>query len=171
MVRRKKQAETEIVWKRGYTKAGVADPVVAHKALEEIKANNGGDLLPEDIVTAARNKESPLHDFFEWNDKKAATERRLDEARGLVRAIHVIRIDNPEKGSRREYEVTPGVYGRGRARPYRTTEELMSDPETRAAMLDRALRELMAFQSKFRSLQELAIVFRSIEEVLETAER
>ena len=171
MAKRRKKTETAIVWKNGFAQASVAEPEVVHAVLEDIKQSNEGNLLPDDVVEAAKPAASPLHGFFEWDNRKAGEAYRRDQARGLVRAIHVVRLDNPEKGSRRQYEVLPGAYGRGEPRPYRTVDEMMEDPDTRVALLDRALRELVAFQHKFRALQELAVVFRAIEEALETVER
>ena len=87
----------------------------------------------------------------------------------MLRAIHVVRTDHPEKGSRRDFEVLPGVYSRGDTKPYRSVDEMMEDPETRVALLQRALNELVSFQRKYRGLQELAVVFRAVEDVLHDA--
>ncbi len=44
---------------------------------------------PADVVGAARDPDSPLHDEFPWDDKVAAEERRLDIARGLIRFVRM----------------------------------------------------------------------------------
>lgn len=46
-------------------------------------------LTPGEVVTAARDPESPLHDMFEWDDGKAAESWRLEQARGLIRSVQV----------------------------------------------------------------------------------
>lgn len=48
-----------------------------------------GSVTPEDIVTAARDEASPAHRYFEWNDQKAAQQYRLEQARYILRVIHV----------------------------------------------------------------------------------
>jgi hypothetical protein len=44
---------------------------------------------PGEIVDAARDPSSVLHDEFPWDDKIAAEERRLDIARGLIRFVRM----------------------------------------------------------------------------------
>lgn len=56
---------------------------VIQKAIEALKDKNGR-ITPQAVVTAARNKRSPLHSQFEWDDEKAADKQRLDRARELI---------------------------------------------------------------------------------------
>lgn len=65
------------------------DPQVAGEELEKIRGHNSGDLTPEAVVNAAKPKSSPLHALFEWNDKIAAHEHRLQQANALIRSIVV----------------------------------------------------------------------------------
>lgn len=48
-----------------------------------------GILRPEDVIEAARSKSSPLHDFFTWDNRRAADAHRLNEARSLIRQVTV----------------------------------------------------------------------------------
>jgi hypothetical protein len=48
-----------------------------------------GRVTPYDIVDAARDPDSPLHSAFTWDDAEAAHQHRLDQARYLIRRIHV----------------------------------------------------------------------------------
>jgi hypothetical protein len=48
-----------------------------------------GKLDPEVVVKAARKKNHPLHDYFEWDAKKAAHAYRIDQARTLIREVKV----------------------------------------------------------------------------------
>lgn len=62
--------------------------------LDEIASRNGGRLRPEDVVADAKDEQSPLHDQFTWDDKRAAHKRRLDEARTLIHSVdYVIRTE------------------------------------------------------------------------------
>lgn len=58
-------------------------------AISEIASRNGGTVTAEAVLAAARNKKSALHAEFEWDDKKAAHEHRLDQARALIRSVKV----------------------------------------------------------------------------------
>ena len=55
----------------------ISQPVI-DKLLELSKKNN---LTAREIVEEARKKNSPLHDFFEWDDSIAAEKYRLAQAR------------------------------------------------------------------------------------------
>lgn len=57
--------------------------------LNQMSKANGGKITPQQIVDAARNEDSPLHRFFEWDDDKAAEQYRLDQARTLLRSCQV----------------------------------------------------------------------------------
>lgn len=57
--------------------------------LEAIRERNGGTLTPADVVADAKQKTSPLHDHFTWDDKEAAHQHRLNQARELIRSVRV----------------------------------------------------------------------------------
>lgn len=57
--------------------------------LEKIRLQNGGVLTPDAVVKDAKNRNSPLHEHFEWDDTKAAYQYRLDQARELIRKVRV----------------------------------------------------------------------------------
>ena len=160
----------EVCWKNGFPSKGV-DAKAAHQALERIREVNDGELEPAVVVARvqAANR-NVLRGLFEWDNKTASTEYRLAQARSLLRAIHVVYEDAP-KVQTRAYELT--VEPQKEAKPrklYRTAEDVLNDPDARAELLKRAMGELVSFQRRFRSLQELAIVFRSIDEALTSIE-
>lgn len=49
------------------------------------------------LVEESRPKTAPLHNAFEWSDKKAAEQYRLQQARTLIRAVHVISDDDEKR--------------------------------------------------------------------------
>lgn len=57
--------------------------------LQRIAARNRGLLTPAAVVKDARNKSSPLHKLFEWNDSVAAHKYRLIQARKLIVTVQV----------------------------------------------------------------------------------
>lgn len=60
--------------------------------LEAIARRNGGRLTPEEVIEAAKSKDSPLHPCFTWDDKQAAHLQRLHEARTLIRSVRVTTV-------------------------------------------------------------------------------
>lgn len=57
--------------------------------LAELADRNAGRLTPDDVVADARSADSPLHDLFEWNIKKAAYSHWLDRAREIITSVRV----------------------------------------------------------------------------------
>jgi hypothetical protein len=67
--------------------------------LKEIEARDG-NLTPDAVLAEAADKLSPLHEHFEWDNKKAATQYRLDQARALIRSVRLV-VTETEVGIRR----------------------------------------------------------------------
>jgi len=65
-------------------------PESAADRLRTLHEANGGNLEPEAVVEDARDKNSPLHSMFEWNDRKAAQIQRLDRAREIIRGFTIV---------------------------------------------------------------------------------
>lgn len=65
-----------------------------HKELQNIDFQYGA-LTPDNIIKSAIDPESILHGCFEWDDKKAAHNYRLTQARKLINGIDV-KIINDE---------------------------------------------------------------------------
>jgi hypothetical protein len=42
---------------------------------------------PYDIISVAEPKNSPIHKYFDWNDKSAAAKYRVEQARDLIQCI------------------------------------------------------------------------------------
>lgn len=61
----------------------------AIKRLEEIERRDD-TLRPSAIVAEAQDPESPLHEYFEWDDRKAAADWRLNQARELIRKVRLV---------------------------------------------------------------------------------
>ena len=55
-------------------------------ALEQVK---GRKITPKELVEAARDENSPLHNEFEWNDTIAAQKHREWQARYIISSIEV----------------------------------------------------------------------------------
>lgn len=81
------------------------NPELAAKELQRI-TDIYGKITPEIIVNEAKPSESILHPIFEWDNKKAAYNYRLQQARVLLNNIQVNIISDGEKRNISIYEVT-----------------------------------------------------------------
>ena len=164
----------KIAWKHG-TQHKV-DAKLAHQAIEAVRKQNNGEASAEAVVKAAAAKRNPLHPEFTWDDSQAGHQFRLDQARRLVGHLVVVRGELATDRPQRVYEVIrkPQELEDGKRQRakhvYRTTTDIMADPEMRAELLGRALRELISIRNRFRDLQELAVVLRAIDEVVASTE-
>lgn len=145
-------------------KAGVTspDPKVIGEHLALLAAEHKRELTPQDVLDDARKHNSPLHQFFEWNDGVAAEQHRLEQARGLIRSVVAIyvREDKPAVRTRAFVHVPePG------APHYRTADHAMSQEKTRKMVLRRALTELQAWRKRYKDMQEFAAVFEAADQI------
>lgn len=49
--------------------------------------DQAGRLTPSIVIEAAKDEQSPLHGYFEWDDSIAAENYRLEQARTLIRSV------------------------------------------------------------------------------------
>lgn len=134
------------------------------KELQRIARLNGGLLQPEAVVDAARNKTSPLHSRFEWNDGKAADAYRLWQARQLIRvSVTMIGGDEDQEPERAWVSLKSDRYEeRG---GYRSLVSVLSDEEMRAQLLHQAQEDMEGFREKYKRLQELSEVIEAMKRV------
>lgn len=162
-----------VSWKPGSRLSSILDAEQCHKEIEAIRESCGGDFTAADIVERARDESSPLHRGFEWDDTAAAHEHRLSQARKINRSIQVKYLDLPNQPETRAYEVKRvevSSDGTSSRKFFSSSEEVMNDPDSRARLITEALNELQRLRVRFRLLQELSIVWRSVDEVLEKHE-
>ena len=57
---------------------------------EILKIQKDKGLTPEEIVKVAKPKDNPLHDLFEWDNKIASDQWRLQQARVIVNEVKVV---------------------------------------------------------------------------------
>lgn len=58
----------------------------------QLEARNGDKLQPEQLIDAARPKDSLLHDLFKWDDHWCAHEYRKQVADRILRSYHLVRM-------------------------------------------------------------------------------
>lgn len=90
-------------------------PIVA-AALRTLE-DEAGKISPEIVFEAAKPKNHPLHDYFEWDKSEAARKYNLDIARSLIRTVVYKRVESapvmvrPAPVYVRDPEVEPATQG------------------------------------------------------------
>lgn len=120
---------------------------VINRELTAIAAKKNGRLTPEEVVDEARDKDAPLHSFFEWDNKRGAEKYRLEQARRMIRGVTLVVTRREVTFSVprfvRDPEKSPHEQGYVEALRLRTREELarevvISEFERANAALGRA---------------------------------
>ncbi len=128
--------------------------------LERIRLCNDGILRPTDVVETAKDPDNILHDQFTWDDKEAAHQHRLQQARQLIR-ICVETVPSISAPVRAYLNPAPKKGDEG----YRTYNDVMSSDVMRAQMLTQAKNDMKLFEAKYRQLEELADVIQAMRAV------
>lgn len=140
------------------TSGHINTPVEGKKAqivgerLEQIRLERGV-LTARYVVADAVSDESPLHDYFEWNDPAAADKWRLDQARHLINAVHVVTrsdVTNETVVARAFISVDKNEDAR-----YEPLAVVLNDAALYAQVCRRAIAELEAFQDRYAQFQSL----------------
>lgn len=131
------------------------DAQTAGKEMERIY-NRDGSITPEAVVEDSVDPSAPLHNCFEWDDKKAAHKYRVTQAQGIIRAIVAVEETKERPDTRAFVSVQS---------EYQPISVVIQNPEKREILLKNALNELRWFEKKYSTLQELSAVFQAIKEV------
>lgn len=138
----------------------VGQPTI--EALKTIAEADGGILLPEKVIEAARPLNSPLHNRFEWDDNEAAEKYRLIQARLLIN-ICVEVIPNTDTYSKVFVSLSTDRYDSEHG-GYRIMQEVVNNQGLHQQMLEDALASMESFRHKYEKLKELRSVFLALDE-------
>jgi|GEM_PF-2526202 len=145
--------KAEIAKRRFTSKSMGAEAVeVIGAAIQDLSKQNA--CSPQTLVDAARNKKSPLHKYFEWNDSKAAEKYRRTQARFYMSVINV-EYTTKETGtvSFRAFQPT---YTGGLGKQWKPTLEIASTKQGMDELLEKARAELKTFREKYTALRTYA---------------
>lgn len=118
-----------------------------------------GLLRPKKIVAWARqNPDSDLHREFEWDNRRAAEEYRIWQARRIV-AMHLTYEEGPRQFV--SLRIDQAREGGG----YRDLEDVKNAPDLMQHALQDALDDLERTQQRYNFLRELAPVWKATERV------
>lgn len=127
---------------------------------ERIRTRRNGRLTPDAVLDAAKDKKSPLHRYFDWDDKSAAGKYRINQAGMLIRSITV--IVEVKKGPRQKFRAFVSVR-RDKDRSYTSIGHAMSEAGLRKQVLHDAWAELEGWRKRYANLSEFAKVHTVID--------
>jgi hypothetical protein len=126
-----------------------------------LQEKNEGKLNAKIVVEDAKNPRSPLHKYFNWDNGDAANKWREHQARILIGSIHIVVKETGEQ-VRAFQHLTIKVNDRNESQ-YIDTVRVLSEPELRKQMLERALKEFNSLRRKYQQYKELAEIFIAID--------
>lgn len=153
---RKKINMTNYKWKTpGFYKIPAQ---AAGEELERIKTANG-ELTANGIVDASRPEAAILHSLFNWNDTEAAEKWREQQARNMTDNLVTVCVIG---STREQVPVRAFVHLQN---DYKPISVVTSSEELTDQMLRNAMRELKAFEFKYKTLTQLTKVMEAIGEL------
>lgn len=135
------------------------DAQAAGEELERVRKAGGGNLTAVDVVEAARPRRSPIHDAFEWDDRKAAGEYRKERARHMLRSLTVVIEEGPSPQPWHAYVV---LEEQGK-KHYKSLQVALGYDSLRSQLLEKAKKEMNVWRRRYQYLHELAKVFEAID--------
>ncbi len=118
-----------------------------------ISSKYKGKLTPERVIEDAKPKDSIFHNYFQWDNKKASDEWRLQQARNLINHIvEVVVIEGVQSKQRSFFSIKNG----GGEKAYVTIKTAVTKPNYRIQLLNQLI-------STMENSTELMKMFRSYE--------
>jgi hypothetical protein len=117
----------------------------------------------EAFVDAARPDDSPAHDYFEWDNHKAAEEHRKTQARSHLRAIEIVIVEGDNEQTTRAFH---HVQLTERDTAYVPQQIVWSTAEYREQVIARAHREAERWMERYEQYEELAGAVGALREAL-----
>lgn len=140
-----------VVWKfESFYKAD------ANKAYEEISQLDS--ITPQNVVNLARNKNSVIHNDFEWDDEIAGEKYRVIQAGQMIRSF-VFEPKKAEEAPTRVLQITTVQ------NTYQPVQFFLKHEDEYRALLNKAKIELEGFKRRYATLTELEGVFEAIDEI------
>lgn len=154
--------------------SGIRLPVkasVAAKCLYDIYEKNNNKLTDKSVLNTAKNKNHPLHDYFEWNNTKAAELYRKRQARDLIRCVVVERMVGRKPISVRAFiNVKEDMKGNLTHNPFNSKgqnyfvsiNDAMQNDFLKAYTIESAIIEINRWMDKYKNLKRLSNLFKTI---------
>ena len=127
-----------------------ADPQIIGTELARIKKIYGNDDYHNTVWRQAAHPNNPLHQHFEWNERKAAESNWRATSRELIGCIEITSSRQRERGP---YMVS--ITSPSDGRKYYETVEVLDDRHLQLQLWEDAKNELTMFLRRFARLRKL----------------
>lgn len=159
---------SEYVWTNGACIKAAAQEV-GHE-IERVQKVHGDRMTARIYVDAARPDDSPLHPTLEWDNLRAAELYREDQARHVLACIRIVEARDangtPSKTIRAFVNLVERV-GNETQRHYVPMATVLADADLLRQAVEKAAKELAAFEDRYASFQMIADVARDARERLQ----
>ena len=137
-----------------------------HKFLEKLARQNGGVLLVESVLDAAKDPDCVLHKHFQWDDTKAAESYRKTQARQLIQKC-VVTIDKAPNVQIRAFVSLASDQHSGGG--YRMTADVLSDDDMKAQLLHDMMMVISRWKRQINLLDHDTVsILDALEDVIAT---
>lgn len=146
---------------------GLAKGVDPNEAVQELNRiqDSYGFITPELVVKEASNPKSILHPIFEWDDSKAASGFRLQQARILLNNIQIKVLSDGENKEIAVYEVTTFGEGYKRIQTF-TPDDVEYIKMATKSQLDHLTKKLKQYKEFEHTIKLIQIASSSLDEIL-----
>jgi hypothetical protein len=113
---------------------------------EIVRVEKEKGLTPEHLLEVAQNKDNPLHDLFQWDNKEAGREWRLQQARVIINEVKVI------VGTKfiSAFENVSIKVDDGTERFYKPINEIINNKELRQQIIQKAIQNIVYWKIKMK---------------------
>lgn len=125
--------------------------------LWKLKEENGDVLTSAQIVEKAKPKNSPIHDYFEWDDTTAGEKWRLWQARNLIGRIEIIVVSDGKEDQIRAFHNISVQEGEEHERGYVTLRDVQKNENYFEIVLENALNEIKSWQKRYGQYKRLKV--------------
>ena len=140
-----------------------------HKFLEKLARQNGGVLLVESVLDAAKDPDCVLHKHFQWDDTKAAEAYRKTQARQLIQKC-VVTIDKAPNVQIRAFVSLASDQHSGGG--YRMTADVLSDDDMKAQLLHDMMMVISRWKRQINLLDHDTVsILDALEDAIATKTR
>lgn len=141
--------------------SGLSDKDAQIIGAEVERLDAQGRSTARDLLNAAKHKESPLHPYVEWDDKKAAELYRLGQVRQITGSIMARVVDrNSDVHEVRGFFPIPQAEDAPfkpdpAMRPYRSVERIQHNRDECRLVIARAWSEALSWRTRWSNYKEL----------------
>jgi len=132
--------------------------------LNEIAERNGGCLTPEDVVADARDKDSPLHEHFDWDIDRAAHQHWIRTARALISSVRIVVTNNKTTVWSPAYVRDPSLDGREQG--YVSVVKLVTDTDLAREAVNAEVATVLAALRRAKNIAHALELDDALDELL-----